>query len=270
MFHVVARPSESGTRAFFDERVLTGAALDPSAIVIEHNDDIVHYVASDPAAIAYVAAGFVTADVRVVPLLDDARVPRSPEADTIREGAYPLARPLIVYVREPTTSVTLAFLEWLVGDAGRERLSQHGFVPVELGSDLLADVRADDDAPRRVPLRLGLVGEASVLDDATRASVANWLGTHDASHYVVEGHAAADEHEPEVLSQRRADAVRDVLIDAGVDRAEVTAVGLGASRPIGPLGSTTRRRLAARVEVFAVADSPVSGAVKQVRFMSNL
>src|SRR5262249_15253020 len=45
--HVVTRPPESGTHAFFAERVLEGGAERQDAIAIEHSDEVVRFVASD-------------------------------------------------------------------------------------------------------------------------------------------------------------------------------------------------------------------------------
>jgi hypothetical protein len=254
-FHVVVRPSESGTRAFFDERVLAGATVADSAITVEHNDASVHYVASDPAAIAYVAAGFVTPEVRIVPLLDDARVPRSPDHETIREGAYPLARPLLLYVPSTTTTVALEFVRFVVADAGREAIAAHGFVPLAPDITVLNTLRAGDDPPPRAPLRLTFPSGDSALDEAGRRAINDWLAPRRTSlRYVVQGHASPDEADPEALSSRRAGAARDALLAAGADAAVVEVVGLGASRPIGPLGSTTRRTLGPRVEVFAIGE----------------
>ena len=252
-FTVITRPQESGTRAFFDERVLVGRDVASSAITIEHNDAIVTYVASDPSAIAYVAAGFVTDAVRVVPLLDEARIPRRPDHDTISEAAYPLSRPLLLYVPRVTTSVSLAFLEHVTGDAGRIAVGAHGFVAGDRDPHVLDVLRADDSAPSRVPLRLSFASGDATLDETARAALGEWLGAHSHAHttFVIQGHTSSDEPDPGRLAVQRADAVRDVVIAHGVALDATTVVGLGATRPIGAIGSATRRRTGARVEIFA-------------------
>ncbi len=57
----------------------------------------------------------------------------------------------------------------------------------------------------------------------------------------------------QVLSQKRAEAVRDALVERGVDGARITAVGMGASVPIAPNDSAEGRARNRRVEVILEA-----------------
>lgn len=68
----------------------------------------------------------------------------------------------------------------------------------------------------------------------------------------IEGHtdSSGNTRANQVLSQRRADAVRDALIAAGVAARRITAVGLGESQPVADNGTEEGRARNRRVDVI--------------------
>jgi outer membrane protein OmpA-like peptidoglycan-associated protein len=81
---------------------------------------------------------------------------------------------------------------------------------------------------------------------------------------VVEGHASARERRPRELSLRRAAAVRQALLDRGVEPDRLTTEGYGAERPIASNDTTEgraqNRRAELRIERVAEATAPVEVA----------
>ena len=71
----------------------------------------------------------------------------------------------------------------------------------------------------------------------------------------IEGHTdnRGSDNLNQVLSQRRAEAVRDALVQRGVDAARITAVGLGKSVPAATNDSPEGRAKNRRVEVILEA-----------------
>ena len=68
----------------------------------------------------------------------------------------------------------------------------------------------------------------------------------------IEGHtdSTGSANANQVLSQRRAEAVRDALVAAGIDASRMTAVGVGAERPVAPNDSPEGRARNRRVDVI--------------------
>jgi outer membrane protein OmpA-like peptidoglycan-associated protein len=105
------------------------------------------------------------------------------------------------------------------------------------------------------------MGGATLQPGAFRQidDLATYLKQHRDRTVTIEGYtdSTGSEATNEALSQRRADAVRDALIQRGVQPSRVIARGLGASSPIATNSTAAGRQLNRRVEAV------VSGANEQ-------
>jgi phosphate binding protein len=250
--HVVTRPPESGTHAFFAERVLGDERPAPDVITIEHGADIVRFVAGDANALGYVGVGSLSPDVRVVRIADG-DVAVAPDRASIEEARYPLSRPLMLYVRDRPSAAAIAFLRHVLSAAGRGLVEEHGFVPVTRAPASLDALVPGTDADRPAPLRLLFAPGARELDAAARGALEEWVRElGPASRVVIRGHAGEGEAEPDAVSAARAAAVVAELRAAGVDPARTEVRARGARQPIGPLGSEARERVGRRVDLWEV------------------
>ena len=78
------------------------------------------------------------------------------------------------------------------------------------------------------------------------------MAEYSTSKFVVEGHTdstGSDKINNE-LSQKRADAVRDYLIENGFPAENIKAKGYGSSKPIGDNNTNKGRQANRRVEIF--------------------
>jgi outer membrane protein OmpA-like peptidoglycan-associated protein len=97
-------------------------------------------------------------------------------------------------------------------------------------------------------------GRSTLLSNARPKldEVAAALQNSEAEKFVVEGHtdSIGSEETNEELSYRRAETVRDYLIDRGVPAAKIRAVGYGKSRPVADNSTAEGRANNRRVEII--------------------
>jgi phosphate binding protein len=257
-----ARPPYSGTRAFFEEKALhvggEKRALAPSAKILERNDEIVSEVAHGPGAIAFVGLASLTAAVRVMPLaVSPSAKPVKPEPTTIRDGSYPLYRPLFLYSRGSPHGMAADLVRFALSPAGQDIVQAVGFVRLEkaLPPPQLGDA-SDEDRPARPPVRVFFsTGGAHLGDDGKRllGELATSIA-HTGERLIVVGHADGKGagNTNRRLSQARADAVAGYLRGLGVDGERLDVKGAGAEAPIATNETRSGRERNRRVDIFIV------------------
>ncbi|GAA5525219.1 peptidoglycan-associated lipoprotein [Microbulbifer aestuariivivens] len=115
------------------------------------------------------------------------------------------------------------------------------------------------DPEREFPLTIefaqssAIPGSESVPDVDELVAI---LQENDGMTIAIEGHTSSegDEVRNQALSQQRAEAVRQILIDRGIDAARITATGMGSTKPIADNsseeGKQRNRRITVRVVTF--------------------
>jgi outer membrane protein OmpA-like peptidoglycan-associated protein len=127
----------------------------------------------------------------------------------------------------------------------REALAASEAAAVRREGDLLAitlkgDVTFDFDS---AAVRPGLYGEVD--------RIAQIMVKYPQTHIIVEGHtdSVGAERYNQQLSERRANAVKNLLVQRGVDPYRVTTIGYGESRPVATNAEEAGRQLNRRVEI---------------------
>lgn len=256
----VSRPNYSGTHAFFKEKALRKGNSNgveefaSDTQFMEDNNDILAAVANDPGAVAYVGLGWVDARVKALAVASSASQPAvRPNLDTIRNGSYPLYRPLLLYTRGTPTGSTRLFLQFALSDAGRAIVSAHGFVPSDveqaLGEEASGVARPVPPQPTTYRL-LFPTGGATLSEEArvTLRAVAGRMRT-GAFRVLVVGHA--DAHGPATANQRvaqaRAAAAAAFLRELGVPSDSIVIDHRAAEEPVAsnetPSGRAANRRV---------------------------
>ncbi len=111
---VVSREDGSGTRAVFEELVMQGKRVTPTAVVMPNSRAVVEYVAEHPQAIGYVSMGQLTQEVKVLEIEEAAPTP-----DSVRQGEYHLLCPLFLITRQEPTGAIKGFVDFVLSPTGQ-------------------------------------------------------------------------------------------------------------------------------------------------------
>ena len=128
----VSRQNSSGTFVYFREAVL-GKNRDYKlgAVAQSGSKDVVALVSTTPCAIGYSGMGYVTDDVKMVPVSEkkgETAVP--PTVENTKNGSYPIARPLRIYTAGEPTGAVKDYLDWILSEEGQKIVLEMGYVPV--------------------------------------------------------------------------------------------------------------------------------------------
>jgi phosphate transport system substrate-binding protein len=129
------RNSASGTYAFFKEHALLKGDYKDTVKEQPGSAAVVNGVANDRAAIGYSGIGYVTSEVRALPLAKKAgQEAAEPTFDNALAGKYPLGRALYIYVakkpNEPLSPTVAEFLKFVLSKEGQEIVVKDGYGPL--------------------------------------------------------------------------------------------------------------------------------------------
>jgi phosphate transport system substrate-binding protein len=121
---MIQRESNSGTQDSFKELVMgKDNPISKRTETQSSNGAIKSRVASTPTAIGFIGLGFVDNSVKAL-LIDGVE----PDAKTVKNGTYPLHRPLFMYTNGPATGVVKQFIDMPKTAEGKKIISEIGFV----------------------------------------------------------------------------------------------------------------------------------------------
>ncbi len=130
------RDRRSGTRAFFQHVALNDAEYREDILEQPGSASEILSIAQDQAGIGYAGVGFQISLVRMVPISQSIDGPAFlPDRDHVRSGAYPLSRPLYLYVKrhpqEPLDPMVQAFLLFIHSRQGQETVGRVNLYPLD-------------------------------------------------------------------------------------------------------------------------------------------
>jgi len=129
------RNSASGTYGYFKEHALAKGDFKDTVKEVSGSSGVVQAVATDKFAVGYSGIGYLTADVRAVPLAKDDKAPAvEATPDNAYAGKYPLARFLSIYFNqkpgEALDPLRKEFLRYVLSKQGQEIVAKDGFFPL--------------------------------------------------------------------------------------------------------------------------------------------
>lgn len=127
---VIGRDSASGTRSYFDESIL--AKKTPTKQMLEKNSNgaVLQTVAQTPGATGYVSIGFVSKDVKALPIWYDADRIIAPCLATVKDKTYPISRDLYVITNGQPSGLTADFIQFILSAEGQKIVAEEGYVTV--------------------------------------------------------------------------------------------------------------------------------------------
>jgi phosphate transport system substrate-binding protein len=138
------RNSASGTYGYFKEHALFKGDFKDTVKEQPGSASVVQGVASDKFGIGYGGIGYLTADVRALPLAKDAKskaISATPE--NAYSGDYPMSRYLWLYANlkpaTPCEPLRREFIRYIFSKQGQEVVVKDGYFPVtaEIAADTL-------------------------------------------------------------------------------------------------------------------------------------
>lgn len=125
---IIGRDSASGTRTYFDETVLMKNTPTKQMLEKNSNGAVLQTVAQTPGAIGYVSIGFVSKDVKALPIWYNANriVPAS--LDNVKTKTYPVSRDLYVITNGQPTGLTGDFIQYILSPEGQKIVADEGYV----------------------------------------------------------------------------------------------------------------------------------------------
>jgi len=127
---VIGRDSASGTRVYFDEFVLAKATPTNKMLDKNSNGAVLQTIAQTPGSIGYVSIGFVSKDVKALPIWYNANKIVPASLDNVKTKTYPVSRDLYVITNGPATGLSSDFIKYILSPEGQKIVAEEGYVTI--------------------------------------------------------------------------------------------------------------------------------------------
>lgn len=123
---VVSRDTSSGTYEVWEEKVLKGDKVRPDALLVASNGQAVQTVAQNRYAIGYIGIGYIDKSVKVIKVNG-----KTASADTVRDGSWPIARPLFMYTNGKPAGTIAKFIVFMLSKEGQKIVNEVKYVSLK-------------------------------------------------------------------------------------------------------------------------------------------
>ncbi len=133
---IYGRNSASGTYGFFKEHALKNGDFKDDVKEQPGSASVVQSVSEDQAGIGYSGIGYLTSNVRAVPLSEKDSMPfKEATQQNADNGSYPLWRHLYLYVNKtpnkPLDPIVGEFIKYIYSKEGQKVVIKDGFFPLK-------------------------------------------------------------------------------------------------------------------------------------------
>jgi phosphate transport system substrate-binding protein len=123
---VVSRDTSSGTYEVWEEKILKGDRVRPDALLVASNGQAVQTVAENRYAIGYIGIGYVDKSIRAIKVNG-----KTASEHSIRDGSWPIARPLFMYTNGKPAGVIAKFIDFMLSKEGQKIVNEVKYVSLK-------------------------------------------------------------------------------------------------------------------------------------------
>ncbi|MDP3563302.1 MAG: phosphate ABC transporter substrate-binding protein, partial [Methanoregula sp.] len=127
---IIGRDSASGTRVYFDETLLSKATPINKMLEKNSNGAVLQTVAQTPGSIGYVSIGFVSKDVKAMPVWYNAQMIVAPTLDNVKAKTYPVSRDIYLITNGPASGLSGDFIKYILSPEGQKIVAEEGYVTI--------------------------------------------------------------------------------------------------------------------------------------------
>jgi phosphate transport system substrate-binding protein len=136
---IYGRNSASGTYGFFKDHALKNGDYKDEVKEQPGSASVVQSVSEDQAGIGYSGIGYLTSNVRALPLAEKDGMPfKEASQQNADNGSYPLWRHLYLYVNKapnkPLDPIVGEFIKFIYSKEGQQVVIKDGFFPLKAGT----------------------------------------------------------------------------------------------------------------------------------------
>lgn len=135
---ILSREVNSGTHVYFKEHVLrrndpnSTEEFAPSALLLPSSQAIADEVAQNRAVIGYYGMGYISDKQKPIWVAKDKNCEYiAPAIENVRNGKYPISRPLFLYTNGSPGGLVEKFIDFVLSPEGQEIVLNTDFVPVK-------------------------------------------------------------------------------------------------------------------------------------------
>ena len=125
---IIGRDSASGTRTYFDETVLLKATPTNKMLEKNSNGAVLQTVAQTPGSVGYISIGFVSKDVKALPIWYNANKIIPASLDNVKTRTYPVSRNLYVITNGQPSGLAGDFIKYVLSPEGQKIVADEGYV----------------------------------------------------------------------------------------------------------------------------------------------
>jgi len=123
---VISRDSSSGTFETWQEKILLKEKVSPMALMQASSGAVLQSVSKNKYAISYDGLGYVNNTIKALKVGGV-----TPSETTARDGSYPVARSLQIYVNGEPKGELKAFIDYLMSAAGQKHVKDAGYITLK-------------------------------------------------------------------------------------------------------------------------------------------